>query len=628
MSEQAKALITQHMDLWSSAITSKQTTGRGSNKKIELYGIKKLRDLILVLAVRGKLVPQDPSDEPASELLKRVAQEKSKLVKEKKITKPKKLPPVSKEEFSWSLPNSWECLRFGDFFELEYGNNLPKTKRTESGEYPVFGSNGVVGSHNECSIEHPCIVVGRKGSAGALNLCLEQGCWVTDVAYSLIPPSDIDINYCLKLLHTLGLDELGKGIKPGLNRNEAYVIPVAIPPVAEQHRIVAKVDELMALCDQLENQTEHSLDAHAALADTLLGALTQAESCDELLNNWRRLEEHWDILFPSSIVGIRAIDKLKQTILQLAVMGKLVPQDQNDEPASELLKRFAAGKEQLIKDKNIKKPNPLLPITDDEKPFKLPEGWSFARFGSILELEYGDNLPRARRSNSGEYSVYGSNGVVGSHHSASVEGSCVVVGRKGSAGALNLCIGSGCWVTDVAYSLAPPKELDLIFTFKLLHTLGLNNLGKGIKPGLNRNEVNILVIAVPPLEEQKRIIAKVEELTTLCDQIIEEIHRVLDSQLSITDAVSQILVGRNQTQFNMQKEELAAMKIVTDLTLGPIAPDESAIIASLIDRDEGAADAKAIWSKTKLSLPKFYEQLKREIEAGYINKPPKASVEG
>ncbi len=121
-------LIVDHMETWTSALQTRSTAGRGSSGKIDLYGIKKLRELILELAVRGKLVPQDPNDEPASELLKRIAAEKAELVKQGKIKKQKPLPEISEEEKLFELPEGWEWVRFGNIYEMEYGNNLPQEK--------------------------------------------------------------------------------------------------------------------------------------------------------------------------------------------------------------------------------------------------------------------------------------------------------------------------------------------------------------------------------------------------------------------------------------------------------------------------------------------------------------------
>ncbi|MEJ3985608.1 restriction endonuclease subunit S, partial [Salmonella enterica] len=379
-------LIVDHIDTWTTALQTRSTAGRGSSGKIELYGIKKLRELILELAVRGKLVPQDPNDEPASELLKHIAAEKAELVKQGKIKKPKPLPEISEEEKPFELPEGWEWVRFGSIYEMEYGNNLPQEKRSNSGEYNVYGSNGIVGTHNEACIKSPCIVIGRKGSAGALNLSDQAACWVTDVAYSTIPPSAMNLEFVFVQFHTLGLDTLGKGIKPGLNRNDAYNLTIAIPPQSEQKAIVSKVNELMSLCDQLEQHSLTSLDAHQQLVETLLTTLTDSQNADELAENWARISEHFDTLFTTET----SIDALKQTILQLAVMGKLVPQDPNDEPASELLKRIAQEKAQLVKDGKMKKQKQLPPISDGEKPFELPDGWEWVKLGNILhDIKYG-----------------------------------------------------------------------------------------------------------------------------------------------------------------------------------------------------------------------------------------------
>ncbi len=155
-------------------------------------------------------------------------------------------------------------------------------------------------------------------------------------------------------------------------------IVVAIPPLSEQHRIVAKVDELMALCDQLEQQTEASLGAQQTLVENLLSALTSAADHAQFASAWQRIAGHFDTLFTTE----ESIAQLKQAILQLAVMGKLVPQDPNDEPASELLKKIAAEKAKLVKEGKIKQGKLLPPITDEQVPFQLPTGWSVARLAA------------------------------------------------------------------------------------------------------------------------------------------------------------------------------------------------------------------------------------------------------
>ncbi|EPT6024298.1 restriction endonuclease subunit S, partial [Escherichia coli] len=134
---------------------------------------------------------------------------------------------------------------------------------------------------------------------------------------------------------------------------KSLLIPVS--PFNEQNRLVARVYELLSLCDQLEQQSLTSLDAHQQLVETLLATLTDSQNAEELAENWARISQHFDTLFTTEA----SIDALKQTILQLAVMGKLVPQDPNDEPASELLKRIEQEKAQLVKEGKIKKQKPF-----------------------------------------------------------------------------------------------------------------------------------------------------------------------------------------------------------------------------------------------------------------------------
>ena len=553
-------LIVDHIDTWTTARQTRSTAGRGSSGKIDLYGIKKLRELILELAVRGKLVPQDSNDEPASELLKRIAAEKTELVKQGKIKKPKPLPEISEEEKPFELPEGWEWVRFGSIYEMEYGNNLPQEKRSNSGEYNVYGSNGIVGTHNEACIKSPCIVIGRKGSAGALNLSDQAACWVTDVAYSTIPPSAMNLEFVFIQFHTLGLDTLGKGIKPGLNRNDAYNLTIAIPPQSEQKAIVSKVNELMTLCDQLEQHSLTSLDAHQQLVETLLTTLTDSQNADELAENWARISEHFDTLFTTEA----SIDALKQTILQLAVMGKLVPQDPNDEPASELLKRIAQEKAQLVKDGKIKKQKPLPPISDEEKPFEIPTSWEWVRFGTITTSRLGKMLDKAKNKGTPKkyirnVNVQWDNIFLDDINEMKFEDNELseFILRNGD---LLVCEGGEpgrCAIWNKPGEFYFQKALHRVRTFcniqeriLAIHLKNdssngrLANLFTGVTiKHLPGDKLQQYVIPLMPLNEQNNIIKKLNLLLDICDSLSKEIKSAQQTQLHLADALTDAAIN-------------------------------------------------------------------------------------
>ncbi len=559
-------LIVDHIETWTTALQTRSTAGRGSSGKIDLYGIKKLRELILELAVRGKLVPQDPNDEPASKLLKRIAAEKAELVKQGKIKKLKPLPEISEEEKPFELPVGWEWVRFGSIYEMEYGNNLPQEKRSNSGEYNVYGSNGIVGTHNEACIKSPCIVIGRKGSAGALNLSDQAACWVTDVAYSTIPPSAMDLEFVFIQFHTLGLDTLGKGIKPGLNRNDAYNLTIAIPPQSEQKAIVSKVNELMTLCDQLEQHSLTSLEAHQQLVETLLATLTDSQNADELAENWARISEHFDTLFTTEA----SIDALKQTILQLAVMGKLVPQDPNDEPASELLKRIAQEKAQLVKDGKIKKQKPLPPISDEEKPFELPDGWEWSYLQDVTNLitdgKHGDCL---NHDNSGYYFLSAKDiqeGKLSYEHARQIdrdqfeevhqrtdlkEGDICLVNTGATIGKLALVENA-----ELASRTTFQKSVAIIkptkpYILNLYLYLYLQSQSEALKKKSGGSAINNLLLGdlkkkllpVPPLNEQQKIIDNVHSLESTLNILKVKIQSAQQTQLHLADALTDAAIN-------------------------------------------------------------------------------------
>ncbi|WP_440493417.1 restriction endonuclease subunit S [Serratia sarumanii] len=406
-------LITDHIDIWSSALQTRSTAGRGSNGKIDLYGIKKLRELILELAVRGKLVAQDPNDEPASELLKRIAAEKAELVKQGKIKKQKPLPEISEDEKPFELPGGWEWVRLGELFNSIASGGTPSKSNPDfwNGDIPWasvkdLGKEKYIAKTQDY-ISHQGLDAGSKlADEGDILICTRMGLGKIGIAScpvafnqdlkSVKLTSGVSLDFFFNTYSTVKIKGTGTTVE-GIKQEQLLNYVIGLPSGNEQHQIVEKVDELMSLCDQLEQQSLTSLDAHQQLVETLLATLTDSPNAEVLAENWARISQHFDTLFTTEA----SIDALKQTILQLAVMGKLVPQDPNDEPASELLKHIEQEKAQLVKEGKIKKQKPLPPVSDEEKPFELPKGWEWCRLGSLFNFQNGYAFKSEWFSNNG-----------------------------------------------------------------------------------------------------------------------------------------------------------------------------------------------------------------------------------
>ena len=587
-----ESLITQHIDTWTSTVKTQSTSGRGSRKKLDLYGIKKLRELILELAVRGKLVPQDPNDEPASVLLERIAAEKVQLVKEKKIKKPKKLLEISEEEKGFVLPAGWEWTHLQDLTTYIQRGKGPKY--AESGSVKVVSQKCVQNSgfdlaparyvtdesldvyQEERFLRDNDILwnstgTGTVGRANVINDIPYQKI-VADSHVTVIRLTNVYSRFLWCFIMAPGVQSrispdnenaLVSGSTKQVELNTSSVISLVVPvaPLAEQHRIVVKVDELMALCDQLEQQTEASIEAHQLLVSTLLNTLTNSADADELMENWTRISDHFDTLFTTEA----SIDQLKQTILQLAVMGKLVPQDPSDEPASLLLERIAEEKTQLIKDKKIKKQKALAPIADDEKLFELPKGWEWCKFGILSQFINGDrgkNYP-----NKNEYVSEGipwintghiePNGTLttlsmnfitqkkyNSLNSGKVIASDLVYCLRGAT------FGKTAFVKPyvqgaIASSLMIIRLFDnrmgsFVFRF-LTSEFGRSQIFRfdngSAQPNLSANSVGLYTFPCPPLNEQYRITAKIDELMILCDQLKIRLKESQTTQIHLTDAI-------------------------------------------------------------------------------------------
>lgn len=588
MTRNVQQLLTEHIDLWTSAIENKSSAGRGNSRKKSLYGIKKLRELILELAVRGKLVEQDPNDEPASELLKRIDTERERLVKAGEIKKPKKLPEINEKEKPFTLPEGWEWARLGNITsygqtdkaeQIDVKNDtwvleLEDVEKSTSKLLAkvTFKDRKFKSTKNRFSTGD--ILYGKlRPYLDKVLVAEDDGVCTTEIipirAYteelrpyflrlSLKSPSFIE--YANSFTHGMSLPRLGT--------DKARLALVTLPPNREQHRIVAKVEELMALCDQLEQQTEQQLDAHQLLVDTLLGTLTQSQNANELADNWTRLSQHFDTLFTTEA----SIDQLKQTILQLAVMGKLVPQNPNDEPASELLKRIAAEKEQLIKDKKIKKQKPLPPISDEEKPFELPKGWEWYRISELLQgdtkngvsakaNEDKNGIPLLRISaattrddyivNTDEFKL---TSAITENQAKDYElnsGDLLAVRFNGNKSFVGRTAIFTCEQGNYIYPdklirirlferISNPFLMRYFINSQIIRSVIESHCATTVGNwGISAKNLKTVPVPLPPVQEQHRIVTKINELFTLCDQLKERLQHNQQTQLLLTDTLVQ-----------------------------------------------------------------------------------------
>ncbi|HCE2142578.1 TPA: restriction endonuclease subunit S [Vibrio parahaemolyticus] len=565
-------LITEHIDIWTSAVKTKSTSGRGSSKKLELYGVKKLRDLILELAVRGKLVPQDPNDEPASDLLVESLKEKDALIK-KGIVKKSRSKKTIKEEHFYDYPASWVVSRLEDLINVVNGRAYKKAEMLSEGT-PILRVGNLFTSNDwyysdlqleaDKYIDNGDLIYAWSASFGPFiwdggKVIYHYHIWKMDI----FRETSLDKEFSKLFLQAISerIKASGNGIAMiHMTKERMEKVMHPLPPINEQKQIVNRVNKLMTLCDQLEQQTEASVEAHQVLVTTLLDTLTNSANADELMQNWARISEHFDTLFTTE----ESIDQLKQTILQLAVMGKLVPQDPSDEPAAELLKRIAEEKAQLVKEKKIKKQKALPPISEDEKPFELPSGWEWCRLGELVNIRGGKRLPKGHALTQ-EPTPYVyirvsdmKNGTISTAdlHYLSKEAQeqiknyiitsddiyMTIVGATiGKCGVVpvELC---GMNLTENAARLSPYSDLDKHYLHQLLSSgfAQTQFVDKTKQVGVQKMALNRLastLVPLPPINQQRLIFSKLSELFDICHKLQLQITTSQDIQLHFTDAI-------------------------------------------------------------------------------------------
>ncbi|MGS0538297.1 restriction endonuclease subunit S [Xanthomonas oryzae] len=518
-------------------------------------GIKKLRELILELAVRGKLVPQDPNDEPASELLQRIAGEKARLVAEGKIKKQKALTERDDEEKAFDLPAGWALARLSDVVNVLNGRAYKKEELLDNGTPVLRVGNLFTSSHwyySDLNLEEDkyCnpgdLLFAWSASFGPFIWQGERSIYHYHIwKLDFYAKDQLSKHYLYNLLleQTQEIKAAGHGVSMvHMTKEKMEKLVVPVPPLPEQHRIVAKVDELMALCDRLEARQADADSAHAQLVQALLDSLTHARDAEDFAHSWQRLAEHFHTLFTTE----PSIDALKQTLLQLAVMGKLVSQDPSDEPASELCKSIEAEKQRLVAEKKMKETPHLEPVSTDEELFTAPSSWVWVRMGDICRpissgstppsdlFRYDEGIPFLKVYNIRNQEIdfeYKKQFVSPENHRGKMKRSALVPGDV----VMNIVgppLGKAAIIPDtfpewncnqaiVFFGLIAPVSRQYIYTFlregSFLKNIAL--IGTAGQDNISVTKSKNIAVPLPPIAEQHRIVAKVDQLMALCDQL-------------------------------------------------------------------------------------------------------------
>ncbi|WP_281696585.1 restriction endonuclease subunit S [Bacteroides clarus] len=431
---------------------------------------KKLRQKILDLAIRGKLVPQDPNDEPASVLLERIKAEKGRLIKERKIKKSKKSVKTSDTpHYPYLLPNRWCLSTLGEVFTLQAGKNITakdiKDTTTELHPYKCYGGNGVRGFVASYNREGDFSIIGRQGAlCGNINIAKGKF-YATEHAVVVERYCDVDLMWAYYTLTALNLNQYATATaQPGLSVAVINDVCIPIPPQKEQERISKEIEHWFALIDQIE-QGKADLQT--------------------------------------------IIKQAKAKILDLAIHGKLVPQDPNDEPAIELLKRI----------------NPDFIPCDNGHYTQLPEGWAVCRLEQITNYEQ----PTAYIVNSTTYDDSYSTPVL-------TAGKSFIIGYTNETAGIysNLpCIIFDDFTTDSKKVNFPFKVKSSAMKILKIHTdievdyvamfMSITKLVGGTHKRYWISEYSKLEIPIPPKAEQKRIVYTVREIFTQLNEIMESL---------------------------------------------------------------------------------------------------------
>jgi type I restriction enzyme S subunit len=541
--------------------------------------VPRLRRFVLDLAIRGKLVRQDPNDEPASELLEKIQAEKARLVKEGKINREDPPTPASPDDLAFELKPRWQPASIRQILvELQtgpFGSSLHQSDYQKGG-IPVINpasikngrlvplDNMAVGPATlerlrTFKLRAGDIVMARRGEMGRCAIVTErEHGWLCGTGSLILRlPKSVFARFFVILIGSpfareyLGGSAVGATMQ-NLNQSILLNLVVGLPPAAEQKRIVTKVDELMALCDQLETAQAERESRRDRLVMASFHHLSHEAHVEKLREHANFYLSHISRLSTRN----EHIRQLRQTIRNLAIRGLLVHQSSGDEPAAEFLKRIRAKRVGPAKGgRNGRETGELL--TGRDVPFSIPENWVWVRFGKIIVSRDGERIPiskEERNLRAKRYNYYGASGVIDKIDNYLFDKPLLLIGEDG-ANLINRStpiafIARGkYWVNNHAHVLDGISEMFLRFIELQINAIDLKPYVTGTaQPKMNQAKMNSIPIALAPEAEQNRIVAKVDELMSLCDQIEAGLNVTKTKSGHLLEAILDQALNENRKQ--------------------------------------------------------------------------------
>ncbi|GAA0744673.1 restriction endonuclease subunit S [Ideonella azotifigens] len=547
-------------------------------------GVGALRRLILDLAVSGRLVAQDPADDSVEVLISQVVSRKASVGgSRKEKLKARAAVAPSKN----TLPPGWVQMRLGDLTtKLGAGSTPLGGKQVYVAEGVMFLRSQNVWNdglrlgdvariptsiHREMAGTHVFsgdllfnITGASIGRCAAVPSHFDGGNVSQHVV--IVRPALLELQaYLHKVLISDLVQDAVMAEQVGVSREGLSVaklseFAIPLPPLGEQHRIVAKVDELMALCDRLDSRQQDAEAAHARLVQVLLDSLTQARDADEFQACWRRLAGQFPLLFTTET----SVESLRRTSIQLAVRGLLCETGPSDAHATALINSIAASRAQAWRAGLAPKPKPFSQVDGEEMPHRLPLGWSWVRLGQLGVASTG-STPVTTQTDAfdGPTPFIGPGQITPGGVISSGEKSLSDTGLASSTVArpgdlLMVCIGGSigkCAIADRVLAFnqqinslsvfeASPHFVFLVMCSPEFQQAVLGAATGSATPIINRSKWEDIPVPLPPLATQHRIVAKVTELLALCDQLKASIAAARAKHVQLAEAlVAQAVAG-------------------------------------------------------------------------------------